>query len=772
MAAPRYIGKSAFASGTGALTVAALTGTVAGDVILLFVESANESISTPTGYSVLATQIGTGTAAAAGGVRIASFIRILEDAADTATTVDDSGDHTTAIKMLFRDTALSLGNLYTSATSTQDATTAMVFPSVTTLTDESLVVLAVALDTDAASTATVGAVTNANLTSITERHDQTAIASFGGGLAVITGRKATAGDTGTSTATGSTSVARAYHTISLSRVAEQTTSSNFNLIKNTGTSYYPVSDAMRLTADSAGTVDATSSGTFQPTTLAGGTYAVNFKWYWRQLGTDAWTSSTAVASTVSAEAIGGSVTRLGEFTDNETITGLTNGVEYEFVLFAAKTPNYGTNISFAATASISLPTTNNYTITAASGSFSYSGGAANLLSARKLVADAGNFSYSGGAANFAIGRVMTAETGTFSYTGGSANLLVNKRLVADAGVFSYSGNAANLRYNRIMTADGATYSYTGNAANLNIGKKLVADTGTYSYTGNNAELLVTRRIVADVGTYTYSGAVANTLLNRKIVADAGVFSYAGNSANLVYARRMVADAGVFAYSGGTANLLFNRRLIADVGTYSYSGGDATLTYASTANYTLAADVGSFSYTGGIATLTVGRALIAEAGVYSYSGNAANLRIARRVIADAGAFSYTGAVANLVTARRVVADAGIYSYTGNAANLRMGRRIVADVATFTYSGNAANLRVGKRLIADAGTYSYAGSDVGLLFNRKLALDSGVYSYAGGDVTFTISSGASALYLGAIGVTNLKYGSSTVSKAYLGSTQVWG
>jgi hypothetical protein len=91
----------------------------------------------------------------------------------------------------------------------------MSFPGVTTTVADCLIVHGCAQDTDANSTATSGAPTNGNLTSLTERHDQTINAGAGGGIVVITGVKATAGATGNTTSTGSTSVTHAYVTLAL-----------------------------------------------------------------------------------------------------------------------------------------------------------------------------------------------------------------------------------------------------------------------------------------------------------------------------------------------------------------------------------------------------------------------------------------------------------------------------------------------------------------------------------------------------------------------------
>lgn len=78
-----------------------------------------------------------------------------------------------------------------------------------------MIVLSCAQDMDVASTATSDTLVNANLTSITEQHDQTVTSGVGGGVVVNTGFKATAGSTGTSTSNSSTSVTHAYVTIAL-----------------------------------------------------------------------------------------------------------------------------------------------------------------------------------------------------------------------------------------------------------------------------------------------------------------------------------------------------------------------------------------------------------------------------------------------------------------------------------------------------------------------------------------------------------------------------
>lgn len=752
MAYPRYIGKSAFASGTGALTVAALTGTLAGDIIILFAESANQTISTPTGYSPLATQVGVGTAGAAGAVRIATFYRILEDAADTATTVADSGDHTTAIKMLFRDTALYSGVLYTQATSTQTATTAMVFPGVTTFSDESMVILAVAQDTDAASTATVGAVTNANLTSITERHDQTVATNTGGGIAVITGLKATAGATGTSTATGSTSVTHAYHTIALARVEPQTSTTYFNNILTT--SYFPVSDAMRITANSSGQVNASASGSFQPVTIAGNAfYDLIFKWYWRQYGTDTWTTSTAQASEAGASVSEGVLDNAGTFTDNETITGLTNGVQYEFVLFAARTSaTPAIEVSFSASASISLPSTG-YTITGESGSFTRTGGAANVLFGREVLGSPGSFSYSGNNANVLFGREVLASAVSYALSGNSANVVAGRKLVADSVSFSLTGQSAGALFGREVLADTQSYTFTGNTANVNygryvaaagvsyslagsdisfaIGKALQLDSAAFSYTANAANLLATRTLATDTGTFSLSGSDVNVLFSKRLVAESWTYGLSGAAASLLHGKYISGGAGAFSSSYGPSTLLVSRRLQTGAGTYSLVISADVLKKS-----LLVSDSMSYTISGQSAGLVYKRIITTDSGTYTLTGQALSVLANKYLEASSGGYTSTYGPAALLVNRKLASEAANYAVTGLDVGLAYqsatALTLVAAPGSFTASYQSANVLKASKISADAGVFSFSGSSAGTLFKRILPLSVGTFSYLGQSV----------------------------------------
>lgn len=213
---PTFVAKGTFASGTGAIIPGLPAGIRNRDLMLLFVESANQAIATPTGWTQVPTVSPqfTGTAAAAGGVRLAVFYKLVLGT-EIAPSVADTGNHTTAIIIAVR--GVNMANLINASVGAVDsaATSAIAYRGVTTTKDDCFIVHAIGLDQDIAGTAQVGAPSNANLTSLTEQHDQTVALGVGGGLAIVTGYRDVAGATGNTTATGAASTTHAYITLAL-----------------------------------------------------------------------------------------------------------------------------------------------------------------------------------------------------------------------------------------------------------------------------------------------------------------------------------------------------------------------------------------------------------------------------------------------------------------------------------------------------------------------------------------------------------------------------
>lgn len=214
-ALPTYVDKGTFTSGTGALSVPAPAGIQANDVLILAVESANEAITTPSGYTqVTNSPQSTGTAASAGGVRVGVFYKVTSGT-ESNLTVADTGNHTTAIITAYRGCDPTTPIHVTAGGVDSSATSSLSCPAVATTLANCMIVNLIGLDKDLADSDTLSSVANASLANVTERHDQTIASGVGGGLAVITGEKATAGSSGNTTATGDTSTTHAYVTIAL-----------------------------------------------------------------------------------------------------------------------------------------------------------------------------------------------------------------------------------------------------------------------------------------------------------------------------------------------------------------------------------------------------------------------------------------------------------------------------------------------------------------------------------------------------------------------------
>lgn len=191
-----------------------VAGTVnAGDIILILVE-----------------QLGNGPAVAATGyahvtnspvnVDTTTQLNVLWKRAvggETSATVTGPTDHAMTRTITFRGVKAT-GNPWngTPAIATDTAVNATAtWPSFTPSVTDCCICLCIATGRDLNNTANLGAVTNANLTSLTEQMDNWTNAGGGGGVGLVTGFRAPASATGTSTATMGSTDAKALMTLAL-----------------------------------------------------------------------------------------------------------------------------------------------------------------------------------------------------------------------------------------------------------------------------------------------------------------------------------------------------------------------------------------------------------------------------------------------------------------------------------------------------------------------------------------------------------------------------
>ena len=220
-AAPTFVAAGTVASGTGAITPALPAGLQANDILLLFVETANQTISITNQNGGTWTQVtgspqGTGTAGGTAATALTAFWSRY-NGTQGAPTTSDSGNHQLGRIIAIRGATTS-GNPWdvTAGGVEAAADTSGSIAGATTTVANTLVVVAIATSLpDANSTAKFSGWTNADLSSLTERTDNTVTAGNGGGLGIATGGKATAGTYGATAVTLANAAAKGMMSIAI-----------------------------------------------------------------------------------------------------------------------------------------------------------------------------------------------------------------------------------------------------------------------------------------------------------------------------------------------------------------------------------------------------------------------------------------------------------------------------------------------------------------------------------------------------------------------------
>lgn len=212
----RFVSAGSAATGTGAITVNLPSSYSVGDLLLLFCESANQSITAPSGWTEIGAQAsqGTGTAGAAGGVRLATFYKFATSS-ESSVTIADSGDHTFGIMAAF--SGVDSSNPFNASASGIDssATSALSWPIVTTTVDGCMIINCVASDYDASAIGRFSSWSNSSLSSITEAIDRFYSSGTGGGVGMAYGIKTSAGAVSATTCTELSAVVHGYLTLAL-----------------------------------------------------------------------------------------------------------------------------------------------------------------------------------------------------------------------------------------------------------------------------------------------------------------------------------------------------------------------------------------------------------------------------------------------------------------------------------------------------------------------------------------------------------------------------
>jgi len=198
-AVPTFVAAGQVTSSTGAITPTLPAGIASGDILLLFLETANQaiSISNPNGgtwAAVTNSPQGTGSTGTTSATRLTVFWSRYNGTQGPPTTTD-SGNHQAGRIIAIRGCVTSGDPWDVTAGGVEStADTSGAIPGATTTVANTLVVAAIATALpDANGTANFSAWANSDLTSVTARTNDTRNTGNGGGLAVATGGKETPG---------------------------------------------------------------------------------------------------------------------------------------------------------------------------------------------------------------------------------------------------------------------------------------------------------------------------------------------------------------------------------------------------------------------------------------------------------------------------------------------------------------------------------------------------------------------------------------------------
>jgi hypothetical protein len=212
--AVRAVGTVATAGSNTTASPGLPSGWQADDIHVIVIETENEPVPAMTGWS----NVGSGTINLATGTVTAITIRwrraVAGDAAPVVPTPGaGAGTHIIARVIGFSGCPTTGDPWDVSLFGTENVSdTTVAFPNVTTTTANCMIVHAFSTGHDVNTAQSSGAGTNAALTGLTNRMNNWTSTTGGGGFAMITGTKATAGAVGSTTTTLTTANVKALFT--------------------------------------------------------------------------------------------------------------------------------------------------------------------------------------------------------------------------------------------------------------------------------------------------------------------------------------------------------------------------------------------------------------------------------------------------------------------------------------------------------------------------------------------------------------------------------
>ena len=129
---------------------------------------------------------------------------------------------------------------------------------------------------------------------------------------------------------------------------------------------------------------------------------------------------------------------------------------------------------------------------------------------------------------------LTADSGSYTYTGTTLELQRGLDLAVDSGSYAYTGTNIDFQRGLVIAADSGSYTYSGTNIDLLVGSVLVSESGAYVYTGTAIDFAQGFGVVADSGAYVYTGTNVDFIEQRILTAESGSYIYTGTTANIFF----------------------------------------------------------------------------------------------------------------------------------------------------------------------------------------------------------------------------------------------
>lgn len=622
---------------------------------------------------------------------------------DSAPTVTGPSDHAVT-RIIGIQKAITSGNpwdaINTGTESTAD--TSASFPGVTTTDVDELILEIIATGRDSTS-ASLGALTNGNYSGITEQMDNFATAGGGGGIACVSARKATAGATGNSTATMSSTDAKAMMTIAIKNAPPATPPD-------------PTGDVVYV--DSTTTGDTANTTSRAPAVPAGATtmdvVIVNLS-RWSDPASNptitppdgSWISLGAVLGTDNKQRNDRFAKRL---TDDESGTYNFSWPSTLMWTTAHATLYRGVqrDLDLSTLAAEGLET-----------SASDSGGTSFPSVTLNGVPEGAALHWHGTSESVSPGH--TVPTNWTEVEENDCDVTAHRSSVA-AGNYTTGTSAVGVNSDHNLVSMVALPPEPAEATDID----LVPANATQAHTAASPSLTQVHVLAVDAAVQAHSAGSPTLVENSSLVVADAVQAHAATTVALTQVHVLAVDNAAQGHTAASPTLVENSALVVDSATHAHTSDSPALTQV----HVLAVDAASHAHSSGSPTLVENSSLLVDAATHAHAAEAPTLVQQHVLAVDSATHSHAADSVVLTQAHELAVDAATHAQTSESPVLTQSHVLAVDGAVQAHTATEVVLTQDHTLAVDNAAQAHTAAHVTLAAEGSLSVDDAVHAHAAG------------------------------------------